>query len=343
MKIIAQLPDGISISSNTYGACIVAVKKVPKGTRIYSSKCHLVGGDVKKYLLQIDDLEFEMDMAEHAVKCAVGNTRQVYSFDGFMNHSCAPNVYCPGTGVTPEGCLKYDCIAVKDIEPGDEVTCDYAQFDYECDGHAIEKCLCGESGCRGYMMGFQGLTLEQKVIAMPNVDNEIIARFLEDNPHVEIYDATGDIPDGVKVQVVDASGDSRRTVSLVTAAHFTKGSLIYKNSIRRVTDASAQFIVKIGGVYVLTSQEEHFISREGFREFLGFDCFMNHSCEPTTLQVYSSADEYQVWAARDLVPGDELTCDYATLQNVATGAESLATIDFECSCGSSECRGRIVA
>ena len=284
-----------------------------------------------------------MGMALHGVKSAVGNTRQVYAFDGFMNHSCEPNVYCPCNGLTLEGCPIYDCIAVKDIAPGTEITCDYALYDYECDGHAIEACLCGTSGCRGYMTGFQGLTLEQKVDVLPYVDAEMIARFLLDNPHVQIYDATGDIPDGVKVHQAEVPGESTRSMSLRTETRFTKGSLLYTNRIRRVTDPNARYIVRIGRLYALTNQEEHFISREGFREFLGFDSFMNHSCEPTTVQAYASADEYRVWAARDLLPGEELTCDYAQLHNAATGSESLATIDFECGCGSPVCRGRIVA
>ena len=53
----------------------------------------------------------------------------------------------------------YQAIALRDIDVGDEVTCDYALFDYYCDGHPIEVCACGSTKCRGKMMGFQGKAL----------------------------------------------------------------------------------------------------------------------------------------------------------------------------------------
>lgn len=45
---------------------------------------------------------------------------------------------------------------MRDIKPGEEVTCDYALFDYHCNGHEIEVCACGSHKCRGKMLGFQG-------------------------------------------------------------------------------------------------------------------------------------------------------------------------------------------
>lgn len=50
----------------------------------------------------------------------------------------------------------YQAIALRDIDVGDEITCDYALFDYDCKGHTIEVCACGSTNCRGKMMGFQG-------------------------------------------------------------------------------------------------------------------------------------------------------------------------------------------
>ena len=50
----------------------------------------------------------------------------------------------------------YQAIALRDIDVGDEITCDYALFDYDCSGHQIEVCACGSTKCRGKMTGFQG-------------------------------------------------------------------------------------------------------------------------------------------------------------------------------------------
>lgn len=53
----------------------------------------------------------------------------------FVNHSCAPNLRSLGEDAQ---------IAVRDIAPGEEITCDYA----ECNYHVAE-CHCGEAVCRG--------------------------------------------------------------------------------------------------------------------------------------------------------------------------------------------------
>jgi hypothetical protein len=45
-------------------------------------------------------------------------------------------------------------------------------------------------------------------------------------------------------------------------------------------------------------------------EFVGFDTFMDHSCNPTSYQKYSSKDEYTVYAAKKINKGDKITCDY---------------------------------
>lgn len=54
--------------------------------------------------------------------------------------------------------------------------------------------------------------------------------------------------------------------------------------------------------------------------------FFNHSCNPN---VVNSGDD--CIAARDIIPGEELTWDY--------GVSSL--IEFKCECGSKNCRGII--
>ena len=57
---------------------------------------------------------------------------------------------------------------------------------------------------------------------------------------------------------------------------------------------------------------------------------MNHSCDPATVSVGSSLEI----ARRDLRRGDEVTCDYGTLN--LTGA-------LRCLCGAPACRGEISA
>lgn len=58
--------------------------------------------------------------------------------------------------------------------------------------------------------------------------------------------------------------------------------------------------------------------------------YVNHACNPSMLSV-GHANEVCV---RDLAPGDELTCDYGTL-NYAQ--------DLACRCGDPQCRGTVTA
>jgi SET domain-containing protein len=58
--------------------------------------------------------------------------------------------------------------------------------------------------------------------------------------------------------------------------------------------------------------------------------FINHSCEPTLIYDYND----NIIAARDLLPGEELTLDYG---NFVVNTDQ----DFTCGCGTASCRKKI--
>jgi len=62
-----------------------------------------------------------------------------YGVAAFVNHSCQPNCETDQIGG------KMWIIALRDIEPGEELTYDYNLFDGEDDA----PCLCGSKRCRG--------------------------------------------------------------------------------------------------------------------------------------------------------------------------------------------------
>jgi hypothetical protein len=70
-----------------------------------------------------------------------------YPFD-YFNHSCNPN--CVDVGLS--------IIALRDIQPGDELTFDYSQS--EATGQWEMKCSCHNSNCRGVIRSIQFLPLE---------------------------------------------------------------------------------------------------------------------------------------------------------------------------------------
>ncbi len=71
-----------------------------------------------------------------AIDAAVGGNAFRY-----VNHSCAPNAYmrrCYG---------RVEFYALRDIAPGEEITCDYGETQHE----GTLRCRCGSARCRGYL------------------------------------------------------------------------------------------------------------------------------------------------------------------------------------------------
>ena len=60
--------------------------------------------------------------------------------DWFINHSCDPNTGSVGDYFTQ--------VAMRDINPGEQITIDYAMVDEDPDPKWNFKCLCGSSNCR---------------------------------------------------------------------------------------------------------------------------------------------------------------------------------------------------
>jgi uncharacterized protein len=62
----------------------------------------------------------------------------------FINHSCDSNLWFADP---------FTLIARREIEPGDEVTIDYALFESNDDFVAVADCKCGAAGCRHRVTG----------------------------------------------------------------------------------------------------------------------------------------------------------------------------------------------
>ena len=68
-----------------------------------------------------------------------------------VNHSCDPNC-----GIRLNETGAHDYVAMKDINPGEEINFDYAMQNYKI-GHFLVKCRCGSSDCRGVIGGWVDL------------------------------------------------------------------------------------------------------------------------------------------------------------------------------------------
>ena len=79
--------------------------------------------------------------------------------NAFLNHSCSPNAYVDWNRL----CLR----ALRAIEPGEEITCNYLTTDYDL--HEKFHCRCGCVDCYGEITGYKYLTPEQQTKLDPFV------------------------------------------------------------------------------------------------------------------------------------------------------------------------------
>ncbi|XP_014214983.1 histone-lysine N-methyltransferase NSD2 [Copidosoma floridanum] len=80
----------------------------------------------------------------------------------FMNHSCMPN--CETQKWTVNGDTRIGLFALRDIEPGDELTFNY---NLACDGETKKPCLCKAPNCSGFI----GLKVPKQTISIAQQKN----------------------------------------------------------------------------------------------------------------------------------------------------------------------------
>lgn len=103
------------------------------GGVVFSRKDILSGVTNEDTACQIDD--------EHYIASAPDHGQDP---EDFMNHSCDPNTWMED---------EVTISARKDIEPGEEVTADYALWVAEDNYELISDCHCGTSHCRHKITG----------------------------------------------------------------------------------------------------------------------------------------------------------------------------------------------
>lgn len=325
--IYSEIPESIIISENKFGKCLISRKNFKKGEIIYRGKMVLLENDeiYENYDLIISNSNNYNNLKLNKNKnfVQIGNLRQIYGFDGYMNHSCDPSTICKNLSET-----EYDVIAYKDILEGDEITCDYSLFDYECDGHEIEKCECCSEKCRGSMRGFKNLDLKTQIELLDLVDEEIFELFIKENKIINC----GEIicPDCVKIKTIN------NLHSLISMKKYSVGDIIYSNESLIIVGTN-KLLYKLENKYHIAN-DDLYIIRENFKEFLMFDSFMNHSCDPNTKINYVSENKYEMIAIHEIKENDELTCDYNCLDNNYLNISSVPFFEFECKCGSKNCR-----
>lgn len=127
-------PDTILQPVNpAVGLGVVATKRIPRGTIIW------VRDSLDRTISPADLAGFpesmRLDILRWCFIASRGDIVLCWDHGRFVNHACEPN--CTGTGFDVE-------VAIRDIEPGEELTDDYGRLQVA----AEFECHCGSPRCR---------------------------------------------------------------------------------------------------------------------------------------------------------------------------------------------------
>jgi len=327
---IQQVPDGINIQKASSGYGLFASKLFLKGTVLYMGKQIEIPNTHNSFNLITNQGTFLLDTETHSVQFSP-HLRWLYLFDSFMNHSCQPTTISHQTNEQRER-GEYSTIALQDIHPGQEITCDYNLFEYDCQGKTINVCMCETEKCIGYVRGFKYLPKEYQKECIQYVENEVLQSMTENNSNFH-YISRLDCPSTVSI-IYD-----KGCYKLVALQDFSTHDVIYTNT-SLLLPKEVEIVVCIENEYdeykkIWLSHEHHTVTRDNGIEYFGFDTFQNHSCDPNTTMTYLDTNyTYNVIAKKNIIKGDELTIDYSTFA-------PRTYIPFECHCQSNHCKGLI--
>lgn len=134
------------------GLGIFAARVFPKGSFVVVDED---GDYYERTLTEAEALARGIDLAESCFQ--IGHDRYLLpngNIDDLVNHCCDPNT---GLRLTATG---YRMVALRDIEPGDEITYDYST--YISNPREILACSCGSASCRGVVGPFRDLPPERQ-------------------------------------------------------------------------------------------------------------------------------------------------------------------------------------
>lgn len=165
-------PEGLEIKkTKEKGIGIFALKPFKKGEILYKSyevilKPNKDGSLPMDYVYDIPGVEtIPLKVGTHFG--SPDNFFRLYGFDVLMNHSCDPNsvtlIDSQQIGKTK---VNYDQVAIKDIQVGEEITCNYALSVWEYGESSRVPCYCGTEKCEKNLIGFSQMN--------PKVQKELL-------------------------------------------------------------------------------------------------------------------------------------------------------------------------
>lgn len=281
--------------------------------------------DFLHFAFQISDDEFEGCFSDR-MELDAGN---------FFNHSCDPNCWFePGNS--------HNLIARRDIQPGEELTFDYAMSEaHEWPFDILEACLCSadKSICRKVVRcgDWQLPELQERYRGhfMPYLNRRIKNMKYGDltmttlHQHIELFNSP-------------IAGRGLLCVEAILEGEVVwNGDLAVEDSSFKVS--SAEMLTWPGDQledflhYAFQVGEDEFEGCFSDRKNLDAGNFMNHSCDPNCW--FDNGNPHRLIARRNISPGEELTYDYAMSESSHRPFEVLETC--MCSADKPLCRGKV--
>lgn len=176
--LYVEIPLGIELKTCAYGYGLFATKAFKNGEVVYQHQCAIIDDVDQEFFLHTNQGNFTLNSITHAVAIGSGK-RALFSFDSMMNHSCDPNTFSRSSAEM-RALHQYQQVACKDILPGDQITCDYNLFEYDCRDKNIASCHCGAINCRTAIQGFKWLSLEEQIKLLPHVTKKVLEQHLSE-------------------------------------------------------------------------------------------------------------------------------------------------------------------
>jgi len=336
-EIHQTIPQGVEVKQAQYGNGVFATRFFSAGSVVYTGTQMVIPNEYAEFRLVINNTgnSYCLNTETHSVQFSVSE-RWLYLFDSFMNHSCNPTTISRQS-LSQKQTNQYQTVALRDIHPGDEITCDYNLFEYDCHGKVIDRCLCGSPICIGRIAGYKFLDPEEQKRRIQLVDTEVLASMHADSTNKFYYIEDLKCPsERVRIEEVVSDKDDPH-MRMVANRDYGKGEAIFQNE-SLIFPQDCAIVVEMFGSRKWLDNLVHTVNKgDGLREFYYFDSFQNHSCDPNSYMVYRDDNYYELVASKDIKKGDEITSDYESFD------DGLDCTSFTCACGSNKCRGIIKA
>jgi hypothetical protein len=196
----AHLPPGLIVEHGEFGRCIRTSRAFSKGELVGKGRYFAMSPCIDGFKVELTtdggNSSVEMCNFIHSAFMFETNQRWCFTWDGFINHSCDPNCtyFYPEKEELSEGDFAdYDCVALRDIAEGEEITSCYSMNDWQDPTGREEagfQCHCGARVCVGFVQEYvrSGIILEDSYKGPRHGFSEEFVRF---NPWILDLPAAG--------------------------------------------------------------------------------------------------------------------------------------------------------